>query len=100
MWVIDPESRSVKIYRGDGSIRRVREGDELSGEDIIPGFRCPVREILPQHEPSPTGHANPNGAAEPGQPNGLKRLSHDSPDRRTGGDHRHDLVRHFEPVSR
>jgi Uma2 family endonuclease len=69
VWVIDPGSRSVMIYRGDGSIHRAHEADELSGEDIIPGFRCPVREILPQPEPSPTDPTNPNGAGEPPQPN-------------------------------
>ncbi len=69
VWVIDPGSRSVMIYRGDGSIHRAHEADELSGEDIIPGFRCPVREILPRPEPSPTVPTNPNGASETGQPN-------------------------------
>ena len=35
------------VYRADGSVGRLREDDDLSGEDVIPGFRCPVREILP-----------------------------------------------------
>jgi Uma2 family endonuclease len=69
VWVIEPRSRSVMIYRGDGSIRRAHEADELSGEDIIPGFRCPIRELLPRPEPVPTAPTNPNGASEPGQPN-------------------------------
>ena len=68
VWVIYPRSRKVMIYRGDGSISRAREADELSGEDIIPGFRCPVREILPRPEPSPNLPANPNGGGEPAQP--------------------------------
>ncbi len=67
IWVVFPKSRTVKVYRVDGSCRRVREGDDLSGEDIIPGFRCPVREIFPQHEPPTSLPSNPNGAAEPGQ---------------------------------
>jgi Uma2 family endonuclease len=68
VWVIDPGSRSVMIYRGDGSIQRAHEADELSGEDIIPGFRCPVQEIMPRREPSPTAPTNANGAGEPAQP--------------------------------
>jgi hypothetical protein len=56
------------IYRGDGSIHRLHEADELSGEDIIPGFRCPVREILPRHEPSPTIPTDPNGTSVTDQP--------------------------------
>jgi Uma2 family endonuclease len=68
IWVVFPKSRTVKVYCDDGSFRRLREEDELSGEDIIPGFRCPVREILPRHEPPTTVPSNPNGTAEPGQP--------------------------------
>ena len=40
------------------------EDDELSGEDIIPGFRCPLREILPRRTPAeqpPVTPAGPNG---------------------------------------
>jgi len=50
IWVINPESRTVMVYRRDGSISRLQDDDELSGEDVVPGFRCPIREILP-----PTG---------------------------------------------
>ena len=47
IWVIYPELRKVKVLRGDGSVSELREDDELSGEGVIPGFRCPIREILP-----------------------------------------------------
>ncbi|HZW29789.1 MAG TPA: Uma2 family endonuclease [Isosphaeraceae bacterium] len=60
VWVINPESRTVTVYRIDGSIRLLFEDDELSGEDIIPGFRCPIREILPPREP--TEPAQPTSA--------------------------------------
>ncbi len=69
IWVVYPKLRTAKVYRGDGSFRRVREEDMLSGEDIIPGFRCLLREVLPRREPPTTAPSNPNGAAEPGQPN-------------------------------
>ncbi len=68
VWVVFPKSRTVKVYRGDGSFLRVREEDMLSGEDIIPGFRCPLREILPRREPPTALPSNPNRAAEPGPP--------------------------------
>jgi Uma2 family endonuclease len=64
VWVINPKSRTVRIHRRDGSVGYIHEDGELSGEDVIPGFRCPVREILPplettmKVEPSATG---PNG---------------------------------------
>ena len=47
VWVIYPKCRTVMVYRRDGSISRLFEGDELSGEDVVPGFRCKIREILP-----------------------------------------------------
>jgi len=62
--VINPNSRKVRVHRGDGSISDLREDEELSGEDVIPGFRCMVREILPLHEPSQEVQANPNGPKE------------------------------------
>lgn len=47
VWVIDPEARSVHIYRHGGTVSLLREGDELSGEAIIPGFHCPVTSLFP-----------------------------------------------------
>jgi Uma2 family endonuclease len=47
IWVINPESRTVTVYRRDGSISRLQDDEELSGEDVVPGFRCPIRDILP-----------------------------------------------------
>jgi Uma2 family endonuclease len=40
VWVVNPETRTILIYRADGSIQGLREPDELSGEDALPGFRC------------------------------------------------------------
>jgi Uma2 family endonuclease len=42
VWVVNPEIRTVLIYRTDGTIGGVRESGELDGEDVIPGFRCAV----------------------------------------------------------
>ena len=65
IWVIYPELRKVRIIRRDGSASELKEDDMLSGEDVIPGFRCPLREILPRpvsgEEPRATPAA-PNGA--------------------------------------
>jgi Uma2 family endonuclease len=48
VWVIDPEARTVRIYRCDGSISWLREQGELSGEDVLPGFQCRVAAIFPE----------------------------------------------------
>ena len=65
VWVINPEFRTATVYRADGSARVVFEDDELSGEDIIPGFRCPLRDILPRQAPDDAkgaAPADPDGA--------------------------------------
>lgn len=55
VWVIHPLSRIVLIYRANGTIVGIREHDELDGEDVLPGFRCPVRELF--HNPVMPGPA-------------------------------------------
>ncbi len=63
VWTINPESRTATVYRADGSVRILFEDDELSGEDVIPGFRCRLRDILPKPESAqdPVPSAGPNG---------------------------------------
>ena len=47
VWVANPDTRIVYIYRKDGSIVGLREADELTGGDVLPGFRCRVRDLFP-----------------------------------------------------
>ncbi|HEV3167318.1 MAG TPA: Uma2 family endonuclease [Isosphaeraceae bacterium] len=47
VWMVNPERRTVWVYRVDGPVRFLREPDELSGEDVLPGFRCLVSELFP-----------------------------------------------------
>jgi Uma2 family endonuclease len=46
LWVIDPEDRSVSVYRPGQPLRILQESDHLDGEDVLPGFRLPVRELF------------------------------------------------------
>lgn len=46
VWVINPETRVVIIYRADGSIAGAREGGDLDGEDAVPGFCCRVADLF------------------------------------------------------
>jgi Uma2 family endonuclease len=46
VWVIDPAQRTVLVYRADGSFAGVRECGEVDGEDVLPGFKCPVRDLF------------------------------------------------------
>jgi len=54
IWVISPENHTVRVYRPDGSSLSLREDDELDGEDVLPGFRCPVRDLFPRPPAAPT----------------------------------------------
>jgi Uma2 family endonuclease len=47
VWVINPKLRTVRIHRLDGTVAVLSEADELSGEDVVPGFRCRVGELFP-----------------------------------------------------
>jgi Uma2 family endonuclease len=47
VWVINPDSRTAMVHRRDGSVSLLQEDEELSGEEVIPGFHCRIREILP-----------------------------------------------------
>lgn len=41
-----PRQRYVRTFSPDGASRRSREGDELDFNEIIPGLRLPVNDIL------------------------------------------------------
>ena len=47
VWVIDPSNRKVKVYRHDGSVSQVDATAQLSGDDVLPGFSCPVASLFP-----------------------------------------------------
>ncbi len=65
VWVIYPELRAAKVLRRDCPSAELEEEDVLSGEDVIPGFLCPLREILPRRDPAGetrTTIVDPNGS--------------------------------------
>ena len=53
IWVVSPEARTVQVHRPDGSGARLRSDDELSGEDVLPGFSCAVRDLFPPESAAP-----------------------------------------------
>jgi Uma2 family endonuclease len=55
VWVVNPVTRRVLIHRLDGSANKLHPGQELSGEDVVPGFRCPVDAFMP---PAPAAMMN------------------------------------------
>jgi Uma2 family endonuclease len=46
VWVVDPETRTVTVYRNRSQIYVLGVSEQLSGEDVVPGFTLPVAEIF------------------------------------------------------
>jgi Uma2 family endonuclease len=46
IWVVQPNIKTVTIYRGDGSVAVLHEPDEITGEGALPSFRCKVAEFF------------------------------------------------------
>lgn len=46
VWVVDPQRRTVSIYRPDGSLMRLRENDDIDAAPALPSFRCKVGELF------------------------------------------------------
>lgn len=46
VWIVDPEARTVTIYRSPDEGRVLHESAFLTGEDVLPEFRCRVGEIF------------------------------------------------------
>ena len=46
VWVIDPEERTAAAYRSLTDVRTTGEDDSLDGEDVVPGFACPLASVL------------------------------------------------------
>jgi Uma2 family endonuclease len=47
IWVISPAERNVTVYRGNGELEELPEHEELTGFDVLPGFRCAVKDLFP-----------------------------------------------------
>ena len=47
VWVVvDPKWRSVTVYRSPSRVNVRTEGEDLSGEEVVEGFRCTVGDIF------------------------------------------------------
>jgi Uma2 family endonuclease len=47
VWVLHPENRSAYVHRADGTTSWLSPASELDGEDVLPGFRCPLERLFP-----------------------------------------------------
>jgi Uma2 family endonuclease len=46
VWLVDPASRTVVVYRPDAEPVTLREDQEIDGGDVIPGFHCRVADFF------------------------------------------------------
>ncbi|HEY9796380.1 MAG TPA: Uma2 family endonuclease [Leptolyngbyaceae cyanobacterium] len=46
VWVINPDERSVVVYRQPQPDRLLKMTDSLDGEEVIPGFTLPVAQLF------------------------------------------------------
>jgi Uma2 family endonuclease len=47
VWVVNPETRTVRVHRGDGSAQVFHEADTITGERVLPEFKAVVRDFFP-----------------------------------------------------
>lgn len=46
VWVIEPIMKTVLVYRSETDFTLLNYEDTLTGEDVVPGFSCPVAELF------------------------------------------------------
>jgi Uma2 family endonuclease len=46
VWVVDPKTRTVAVYRNRGDAVILKPADTLTGGDLLPGFAVPVAEFF------------------------------------------------------
>lgn len=46
VWVVYPHRACARVYRADGTIEIVGQDGALLGEDVLPGFSCPLSRVL------------------------------------------------------
>jgi Uma2 family endonuclease len=46
IWVLEPETKTVHVYRVNHTTSLLFPGETLDGEDVLPGFRCEVAALF------------------------------------------------------
>jgi Uma2 family endonuclease len=47
IWVVDPDTRTVTVYRANNTLTLLHEHEQLSGEKVLEGFTCQIAELFP-----------------------------------------------------
>ena len=54
VWVIYPGTSKIYVYDSPTRVRILQLGDELDGEEVIPGFRVPLSTLFGRKKKSET----------------------------------------------
>lgn len=46
LWVLYPATQTIQVFRPGGGAAHLTAADELSGEDVVPGFACRVGDLF------------------------------------------------------
>jgi Uma2 family endonuclease len=46
VWVLRSRQKTVTVHRLDGTVQVLGENDLLDGEDVLPGFRIPIKHLF------------------------------------------------------
>ena len=46
VWVLDPIAKAVTVYRSKNDIETLTHEATLTGENVVPGFTCPVENLF------------------------------------------------------
>lgn len=52
VWVINPDLRTLTVYGPDRSGAKLRNGDTIDGDPVLPGFRLPLSDLFTMPLPS------------------------------------------------
>src|SRR2546426_518786 len=47
VWLVNPERRTIRIYRNDGTTKLFRGSAVIENDPLLPGFRLVADEIFP-----------------------------------------------------
>lgn len=57
VWVVAPRTRTVLVYHPDGTARRLTDADDLTADQVVPGFRVRVADLFPNPPAPPPADA-------------------------------------------
>jgi Uma2 family endonuclease len=55
VWVVEPKTQTVTVYRADGSAQVLQRTDSLDGESVLPGFQLELTRLFREKSNKMTG---------------------------------------------